>query len=50
MVQDAVEVVDVAGLSAPQVAEPPLLTVIETLPVGDADALLTVTVEMAVWP
>ncbi len=26
------------------------MTAIETLPVGEADALLTVTVEVAVWP
>jgi hypothetical protein len=46
------EVVEVAAARDVHVAEPPLLTVIATLPVGDPDpdVFVTVTVDVAVWP
>jgi len=43
-----VEVVEVAAANAVHEAVPPLLTDMDTLPVGDAVALLTVTVDVAV--
>jgi len=45
-----VEVVEVAVVRVPQAAVPPLLTLIDIVPVGAAEALLTVTVEVVVWP
>jgi hypothetical protein len=47
MVQVEVEVVEVVAARVVHVAEPPPVTVIDTLPVGD-DVLVTVTVDVAV--